>query len=92
MKYCPKCGGPMFPIKKGDKIYLKCRRCGYEMEATEKDLEKYRVVRKADEKHKVVTTKVVSQVRRTQGSPEDLESAKEEYYELVLDQLGEYGE
>lgn len=82
----------MFPVKKGNEIYLKCRRCGYEIKATEKDLEQYKVVHKADKKSKVVTTKVVSQVKKKGSSPEDLESAKEEYYELVLDQLGEYGE
>jgi len=92
LKYCPKCGGPMFPVKKGKTIYLKCRRCGYEMKATEKDLKKYKVVHKTDEKEKVVTTKVISQVRKASASPDELERAKEEYYELVLDQLGEYGE
>ncbi len=90
MKFCPKCGGVMIPVKKGDKIVLKCRRCGYEMPATEEDLKKYRVVRKTGEK--VITTKVVSEVKKTKAGAEDLEQAREDYYELVLDQLGEYGE
>lgn len=92
MKYCPKCGGPMYPVKKSDGIYLKCRRCGYEVKATEKDLEKYKVVHKTEAKDKVVNTKVVTEAKKSAATPEELESAKEEYYELVLDQLGEYGD
>ena len=92
MKYCPKCGGVMVPVKKGDKYYLRCRRCGYEVEATEEDLKEYRIVHKTSKSEKVVTTKVISQVKKEGASPEDLETAKEEYYELVLDQLGEYGD
>ena len=92
MKYCPKCGGVMVPVKKEGKYYLRCRRCGYEIEATEEDLKEYRIVHKTSKNEKVVTTKIVSQVRRAGTGKEELETAKEEYYELVLDQLGEYGD
>jgi len=92
VKFCPKCGGIMVLIKKGDKAYLRCQRCGYEVEATEEDLKKYKVVSKVDEKEKVITTKVVSEAKDEAASEEEIERMKEEYYELVLEQLGEYGE
>lgn len=90
MKFCPKCGGPMVPVKKGDTIVLKCIKCGYEMPAPPDVLEKYKVTKKT--KEKVVTTKVVSEVEKLGVDKEMLEQAKEEYYEFVLEQMGEYGE
>ncbi len=90
MKFCPKCGGVMVPVRKDGKIVFRCTRCGYEMPATEEDLKKYRVRSKGAEK--VYTTKVISKAPQTPATGEDLEQAKEEFYELVLDQLGEYGE
>ena len=90
MKFCPKCGGIMVPVRKDGEIVLKCQKCGYEMPATEEDLKKYRVRSKGGEK--VLTTKVISKVEQAGMNKEELEQAKEEFYELVLDQLGEYGE
>jgi len=91
LKFCPKCGGVMVPQKKPDgKIVLKCLRCGYEMPADEKALKSYRAEAKSEQK--VITTKVVSKAKKLKVSKEDLEQAREEYYELVLDQIGEYGE
>ena len=82
----------MVLVKKGDKHFLRCQRCGFEVEAKESDLKKYKVVSRVDEKEKVITTKVVSEARKSPASEEEIERMKEEYYELVLDQLGEYGE
>ena len=90
MKFCPKCGAPMVPLKKGDTIVLKCIKCGYEMPATPDILKKYKIESKAGEK--VVTTKVISKHEESAMSKEMLEQAKEEYYEFVLEQMGEYGE
>jgi DNA-directed RNA polymerase subunit M len=91
LKFCPKCGGVMVPQKKPDgTIVLKCMRCGYEMPADEKALKSYKGEAKAAEK--VITTKVVSKAKTTKVSKEELEQAREDYYELVLDQIGEYGE
>ncbi len=90
MKFCPKCGGVMVPVKKGDKIVLKCKVCGYEEPASEEVLKKYRVRSKGGER--VFTTKVISKAVKTEAGKEELEQAREEFYELVLDQLGEYGE
>ncbi|MCE4599927.1 MAG: RPA12/RPB9/RPC11 RNA polymerase family protein [Desulfurococcales archaeon] len=92
MRFCPKCGGLMVPIKKEGKILLKCQRCGYEIEASKKEVDKYKSVSRPDETAKVVSTKVISKARRTVATEEDIEQAREDYYELVLDQIGEYGD
>ncbi len=93
VKFCPKCGGPMVPMKKkGGSIVLKCIKCGYEMPAPPDVVKRYRLEAKADEKEKVITTKVVSKAGKSGLDKEFLEQAKEEYYEFVLEQMGEYGE
>ncbi|MCE4610999.1 MAG: transcription elongation factor [Desulfurococcales archaeon] len=90
MKFCPKCGGAMVPRVEAGKRYLVCVRCGYKEEAGSKDVAHYKGVEKA--KEKVLTTKTVSRLQTKKMSKEELESIKEEYYEFVLDQMGEYGE
>lgn len=91
---CPKCGSLMVPQKRGDKIVLVCTNpsCGYEKEATQEDLRVLRVVAKPSVKAKVRTTGKPAEARKSKLSKEELDQAKEEYYELVLDQMGEYGE
>lgn len=91
---CPKCGSLMVPQRRGDKIVLVCTNpsCGYEKEATEEDLKALKIVAKPDVKAKVRTTGKATEARKARPSVEELEQAKEEYYELVLDQMGEYGE
>jgi DNA-directed RNA polymerase subunit M len=92
--FCPKCGGVMIPIKKDGKVIMKCTKCGYEMEAPDKAVKEYKSVTKAAEKEKVLTTKTVGQEQdvNKEENKEELEQAKEDYYELVLDQMGEYGD
>jgi len=83
----------MVPVKKGDKVVLRCTRCGYEMELDKSAEKDYKGTSKADEK-RVLTTTVVSkevQVNKEENEKE-LEQAKEDYYELVLDEMGEYGD
>ncbi|MCE4624277.1 MAG: transcription elongation factor [Desulfurococcales archaeon] len=92
MKFCPKCGGPMVPVKKGDKIVLRCTKCGYEMPAPPDVIKRYKHVARPHSKEKVVTTKVISKPQQSELDREMLEQAKEEYYEFVLEQMGEYGE
>ncbi len=92
MRFCPKCGGIMLPVREGGKVVLKCQRCGYVLEPSEKELETYKNVSRPDEKAKVISTKVVSKARRTRANKEELEQAREDYYEFVLEQIGEYGE
>jgi DNA-directed RNA polymerase subunit M len=85
----------MVPRKKNGKIVLVCTRCGYEIEASEKDLKSYMATSKAEKEAHVKTTGEVSETTTTSSAAktkEELEQARENYYELVLDQLGEYGE
>ena len=92
VKFCPKCGAPMVPFKKKDgTIVLKCTKCGYEMPAPPSVLKKYRM-RDTGGGEKVLTTKVVSKVETSEIDKEMLNQMKEEYYEFVLEQMGEYGE
>ena len=93
MRFCPVCGGVMVPVKKKDKtIVLRCTRCGYEIEIDASSAKGYAATAKSGQK--VLTTKVVSKEVKvdTEESREELEQAKEDYYELVLDEMGEYGE
>lgn len=91
MRFCPKCGGVMLPKNEGGKMLLVCRNCGYTIEVERKELTAH--YRGAEKKEvKVLTTKTVSREQARKPSKEELEQAKEEYYELVLDQMGEYGE
>jgi DNA-directed RNA polymerase subunit M len=57
LQFCPKCGTALTPTKINDKIVLKCMKCGYETEKTEKSVtkvfqekEKIVVVGKEEEK------------------------------------------
>ncbi len=91
MKFCPKCGGTMLPRREGAKTLLVCVRCGYKEEASSADVSAhYRGFERTEAK--VLTTKTVSRLQSRKPSKEELEHAKEEYYEFVLDQMGEYGE
>ena len=90
MKFCPKCGGLMLPIKKGDKIILKCTKCGYEIDAKNLDKNEYKVIEKVSEEQRVVTTSKVSEAPARVGRrPEEQEQEREEYYEIALELLQE---
>ena len=81
----------MVPVgKSGSELVLKCRSCGFESKT--KPGEGYRSIIKADKKSKVYSTKMISQSRKPTSVKEELEQAKENYYELVLENMGEYGE
>jgi DNA-directed RNA polymerase subunit M len=84
----------MVPQKKDGKTVLVCINpsCGFEKVATEEELKVLKVVAKPSSKAKVKTTGKPSEAKKSRLSKEELEQAKEEYYELVLDQMGEYGE
>lgn len=84
----------MIPIKKNGKAVLRCTKCGYEIEATNREMNEYKSISKTTEKEKVLTTKTVGQEQdvNNEENKEELEQAKEDYYELVLDQMGEYGD
>lgn len=89
MRFCPKCSSVMVPVKRDNEIISKCTRCGYEEKIEKK--EEYRSTVKGSER--VITTKVISKKKGIEVKrEEELEQAKDSYYEIVLDQIGEYGE
>jgi len=92
MKFCPKCGSAMLPRRESGKVVLVCSSCGYRVEVVGEEVKRhYRGSEKAGTE-RVLTTKTVSKGLGRKLSKEELEQAKEEYYEFVLDQMGEYGE
>ena len=44
MEYCPKCGGLMLPRRGEGRVILRCARCGYEKEVS--DRASYRITRR----------------------------------------------
>lgn len=82
VKFCPKCGSIMVPTKRGDKVYLKCNKCGYETTEKEKKYEmRYQV-----ESTKRVATAVASEAKETKLTPEEREMLSE-YYEIFLEEF-----
>lgn len=91
MRFCPKCGGIMMPVKKEEALVLKCTRCGNEVEMSEEEQQSYKSTIKGE--RKVLTTKVISKKKGIEvQKEEELEQAKDSYYEIVLDHMGEYGD
>ncbi|BCU67341.1 hypothetical protein HS7_07780 [Sulfolobales archaeon HS-7] len=90
MKFCPKCGGFMVPYKKEDKEYLRCTKCKYEMQISNKDKRDYNISENKS-KNKILTTSLVSETNARENKDE-LEQEREEYYrevglELLRDEL-----
>jgi DNA-directed RNA polymerase subunit M len=87
VKFCPRCGAPMIPVKKGKEIYLKCPRCGYEMKADPKTLESYKLRYQVEKDKRVITSKPTA-ARKAGLTPEEREILKE-YYEVFLETFQE---
>ncbi len=83
VKFCPKCGGLMLPVKEGGKAYLKCTKCGYKLSIDRKSLEKYKISYEIEQEKRVVTAKATKGVKRTL-TPEEREMLQE-YYEVFLE-------
>ncbi len=80
----------MVPIKKKDKPYLQCTKCGYTTKADkDKDKEKYTLKEKIDKKNKVKTTSLVAKPSTFQVSEEEKQQRLEEYYEVALELIQE---
>lgn len=94
MRFCPKCGSIMRLQKEGESRFLVCTNpeCNYKVEAKPEILREYKSVSRPDAKARVVTTKKVSEVKVPGDRKEEVEQAKEDYYEILLEQLNEYGE
>lgn len=83
VKFCPRCGGPLVPVKKDGEVVLKCNRCGYE-EKTKKG-GKYGVKYQVEASKRVVTAQA-TEARESKLTPEDREMLRE-YYEVFLEEL-----
>lgn len=91
VRFCPKCGSIMVLVKREEARLLKCSRCGYEIGMTKEEEQMYTSTVKREQK--VLTTKIIAKKRGLDTRrQEELEQAKDSYYEVVLDQMGEYGE
>lgn len=90
MKFCPKCGAPLVPKKKGKSYVLKCSRCGYEAKATKKELGSYGLKYEVDSTKRTVTGRA-TEARETKLTPEEREMLQE-YYEVFLQEFAEEAE
>jgi DNA-directed RNA polymerase subunit M len=73
----------MVPTRKGNTIYLKCSKCGYEVKGDES--------KKYDIRHQVapskrVLTAVTSEAEESRLTPEEREMLRE-YYEVFLEEF-----
>ncbi len=76
------------PVKRGDKLVLKCPSCGYEEEVRGNIKKDYTIEAKSNAENKVKTTSIVSEGRGGFRSREELEQEKEEFYEVFLELMG----
>ncbi|MEM0002442.1 MAG: DNA-directed RNA polymerase subunit M [Desulfurococcaceae archaeon] len=82
VKFCPRCGSIMVPVKKEGKVYMKCNKCGYETIEKEKTYGmKYQI-----ESTKRVATAVASEAKERKLTPEEREMLNE-YYEIFLEEF-----
>jgi DNA-directed RNA polymerase subunit M len=80
----------MIPVgQQNGKIMLKCTRCGY-IEVVEGQLTDYTIrERTPKEEHTITTLKVSEAKKRPAKSLEEWEQEREEYREVLLEQLQE---
>lgn len=69
------------PIKKDGKEILKCNKCGFEKEVSDKEKKEYSVKANSEKKN-VKTTSLVSE-SSSRDLSDDLEQEREEYYKEV---------
>ena len=91
MKFCPRCGGLMIPVgKQGDKIILKCTRCGYVEVVESKQLKDYTLKEETPAEERTITTLKVSEAKKKPPkSLEEWEQEREEYREVLQELLQE---
>ena len=78
------------PIRKEDKIVLRCTNCGFEEESTATVVKEYRVTASIPAESRVITTSVVSEATgKKLRRKEEYEQEREEYYEIALELLQE---
>ncbi len=91
MRFCPKCGGIMLPSdKKGDKIILRCTRCGYTIEVdTSSSRSDFMLETRVPKEERIITTSRISEGKLRRRDIEEWEQEREEYREVLLEQLQE---
>jgi len=77
----------MVPVRRGNKVILKCPKCGYE-EELKSSIKDYKIEIK-ETTHKVKTTSIVSEKIEKAREKEELEQEKEDYYEVLLDLMSQ---
>ncbi|NPA70478.1 MAG: DNA-directed RNA polymerase [Crenarchaeota archaeon] len=86
MRFCPRCRSMLVPVKKGDKQVLRCTRCGYEEEVTDKTRSGYVTRREiAEEKH----TGVAISSESERGMTSEERELLEDYHKQLLENLYE---
>jgi len=93
VKFCPRCGGLMVPAaREGDKVVLRCIRCGYTEKISVDEARKlgYNIATETPREERTITTLKVSETkRRPPKSLEEWEQEREEYREILQELLQE---
>ncbi len=91
MRFCPRCGSLMVPAsREGELVVLRCTRCGHESRARPVELQGYTLASRSPAEERTITTSHVSEARRRPAKTmEEWEQEREEYREILLEQLQE---
>lgn len=87
MKFCPKCGNLLVPVRKGEKLILRCRICGYEEEVSKAVGKEYTIKHNVEEEKRVKTSKVSEPIKPIRREEE--REMLQEYYEIFLETFSE---
>lgn len=89
MKFCPKCGNLLVPLRRDNKTVLKCRVCGYEEDVKVARAEEgYKLTHSIQEEKRVKTSKVSEEAGKPLRREEEREILQE-YYEVFLESFSE---
>ncbi len=93
VKFCPRCGGLMIPAaREGNKVVLRCIRCGYTEEVSIEEAKRlgYNIAAETPKEERTITTLKVSEAKKKPPkSLEEWEQEREEYREILQELLQE---
>jgi DNA-directed RNA polymerase subunit M len=76
--------------RENELVVLRCTRCGYELRAKPVELRGYTIASRSPAEERTITTSHVSEARRRPAKTlEEWEQEREEYREILLEQLQE---